>query len=179
MSKEYIEREEVRDAFYMEFDEDYADDIVDRLPTADVQEVVRCKDCIFGKYDDDLNMILCKRIYNLSNGEYVYNDLNDFCSYGAKMDKERYSMTPQEALKIRNNPHFNDVDNQALSTCIDEALEKQIPKKPIYEDVGNIYGALKRTCPNCGDVCIVTKRAIPFEHYCRYCGQALDWSETE
>lgn len=56
--------------------------------TADVQEVIRCKDCIFGKYDDDLNMILCKRIYNLSDGENVYNDLNDFCSYGAKMDKE-------------------------------------------------------------------------------------------
>ena len=49
-------------------------------------EVVRCKDCIFGKYDDDLNMILCKRIYNLSDGEYVYNDLNDFCSYGERKD---------------------------------------------------------------------------------------------
>lgn len=61
---------------------------IKQLPTADVQEVVRCKDCIFGKYDDDLNMILCKRIYNLSDGECVYNDLNDFCSYGAKMDKE-------------------------------------------------------------------------------------------
>ena len=57
---------------------------VSEIPTADVQEVVRCKDCIFGKYDDDLNMILCKRIYNLSDGEYVYNDLNDFCSYGEK-----------------------------------------------------------------------------------------------
>lgn len=57
-------------------------------PAADVQEVVRCKDCIFGKYDDDLNMILCKRIYNLSDGECVYNDLNDFCSCGTKMDKE-------------------------------------------------------------------------------------------
>ncbi len=39
VEKEYIEREEVREAFYMEFDEDYADDVVDRLPTADVQEV--------------------------------------------------------------------------------------------------------------------------------------------
>ena len=48
-------------------------------------------------------------------------------------------MTPQEALKIRNNPTFDDADNVELSKCIDEALEKQIPKKPIYEDVGNIY----------------------------------------
>ena len=59
------------------------------------------------------------------------------------------------------------------------ALEKQIPKKPIYEDIGNIYDALKRTCVNCGDVCLVSKCAIPFEHYCRYCGQKLDWSEEE
>ena len=62
--------------------------IIDLQPTADVQEVVRCKDCIFGKYDDDLNMILCKRIYNLSDGECVYNDLNDFCSCGEKKNKE-------------------------------------------------------------------------------------------
>lgn len=61
---------------------------IKQQPTADVQEVLRCKDCAWGKYDDDLNMILCKRIYNLSDGECVYNDLNDFCSYGAKMDKE-------------------------------------------------------------------------------------------
>lgn len=62
--------------------------LINSESTADVQEVIRCKDCIFGKYDDDLNMILCKRFYNLSGGEYVYNDLNDFCSYGSKMDKE-------------------------------------------------------------------------------------------
>lgn len=40
-------------------------------------------------------------------------------------------MTPQEALKIRKNPTFDDVDNVELSKCIDEALEKQIPKKPL------------------------------------------------
>ena len=37
--KEYIEREKVREAFRMEFDNEYADDITDRLPTADVREV--------------------------------------------------------------------------------------------------------------------------------------------
>ena len=34
-------------------------------------------------------------------------------------------MTPQEALKIRKNPHFEDVDNEELSRCIDEALETE------------------------------------------------------
>ena len=66
----------------------------------------------------------------------------------------------------------------AFETAI-EALEKQIPKKPKYEDVDNIYGAIKRTCTACGDVCMVSKGAKPYEHYCRQCGQALDWSDTE
>lgn len=85
IEKEYIEREAAQKVLA----DDYAYNaakLLDTVPIADVQEVVRCKDCIFGKYDDDLNMILCKRIYNLSDGEYVYNDLNDFCSYGERKD---------------------------------------------------------------------------------------------
>ena len=58
------------------------------------------------------------------------------------------------------------------------ALEKQIPKKPIYEDIGNVYGAMKRTCAKCGDVCLISEGAKPFEHYCRYCGQALDFNSN-
>ena len=64
-------------------------------------------------------------------------------------------------------------------SLINKALEKQIPKQPKYEDVDNIYGAIKRTCTACGDVCMVSKGAKPYEHYCRQCGQALDWSDTE
>ena len=59
-----------------------------------------------------------------------------------------------------------------------KALEKQIPKQPKYEDVDNVYGAIKRTCTACGDVCMVSKGAKPYEHYCRQCGQALEWSEN-
>ena len=66
----------------------------------------------------------------------------------------------------------------ALKLAI-SALEKQMPKQPKYEDVDNIYGAIKRTCTACGDVCMVSKGAKPYEHYCRQCGQALDWSDTE
>ena len=60
-----------------------------------------------------------------------------------------------------------------------EALEKQIPKKPTYTEIGNVYGAIIRTCAKCGDVCLISEDAKPFEHYCRYCGQTLDWSDTE
>ena len=78
-------------------------------------------------------------------------------------------MTPQEALKIRKNPHFEDVDNEELSRCIDEALEKQIPKKPLKN-----YGGGYR-CPNCQ-----MKHFNPDwigNKYCD-CGQALDWSDN-
>ena len=82
-------------------------------------------------------------------------------------------MTPQEALKIRKNPHFEDVDNEELSRCIDEALEKQIPKKPIKSDRQEIRYTLTYDCPTCGRQFTGTG----FADYCYHCGQALDWSD--
>lgn len=56
---------------------------IDEQPTANVQEVVRCKDCSY----------FCKATVNKkgflicpASGMDITN--NDFCSYGAKMDKE-------------------------------------------------------------------------------------------
>lgn len=88
-------------------------------------------------------------------------------------------MTNEEAIiDIRENIQPI-IGGKSLDIAI-SALEKQIPKKPIYEDVGNVYGALKRTCANCGDVCLVSKDAKPYERYCRFCGNLLDdWSDTE
>lgn len=66
----------------------------------------------------------------------------------------------------------------AIETAI-EALEKQIPKKPVeYED--KYYG-----CPICGNalmrkwekyptVLMPKSNGLP---YCLCCGQALDWNE--
>lgn len=62
---------------------DIADEI-DSIPTADVAEVVRCKDCrywggvIFG--------YVCRRF----SGATLRNETreNDFCSFGAKMDRK-------------------------------------------------------------------------------------------
>ena len=56
-------------------------------------------------------------------------------------------MTPQEALKIRKNPHFEDVDNEELSRCIDEALEKQIAKKA--KNITTTVYYKQGRCPNC------------------------------
>ena len=93
-------------------------------------------------------------------------------------------MTLEEAIdfilnKIQIDVRFcsdEDIEQTeaALKLAI-SALEKQIQKQPKYEDVDNIYGAIKRTCTACGDVCMVSKGAKPYEHYCRQCGQALEW----
>lgn len=82
MAKEYIEREEVREAFRMEFDNEYADDITDRLPTADVQEVRH------GKWKYDNIALKCSECDKWLVIEQGTADMN-FCPHcGAKMDKE-------------------------------------------------------------------------------------------
>lgn len=47
-----------------------------------------------------------------------------------------------------------------------EALEKQLPKKPVLKR--KAYGGII-VCPIC--------EASDSGKYCRYCGQKLDWSE--
>lgn len=94
---EYIERGEVREAFYMEFDEDYADDIVNRLPTADVQEVRHGEwadyaDSFWGRIGRmDLRCSLCgKRASSFVGGteDWWDNYKPNYCPHcGAKMDK--------------------------------------------------------------------------------------------
>ena len=69
---------------------------------------------------------------------------------------------------------------EALDIAI-QALEKQIPKKPImkkyFEDLEDEY----LCCPTCGE--ILTDR-IPadnktFYFHCMNCGQKFDWSDEE
>ena len=69
---------------------------------------------------------------------------------------------------------------EALDLAI-QALEKQIPKKPImkqyFEDLEDEY----LCCPTCGE--ILTDR-IPadnktFYFHCMNCGQKFDWSDEE
>ena len=87
-------------------------------------------------------------------------------------------MTPQEALKIRNNPTFDDVDNVELSKCIDEALEKQIPKKP--KGVTDLmFGDIELRCPRCDNANLANLFRCKGYDYCPGCGQALDWSDVK
>lgn len=78
-------------------------------------------------------------------------------------------MTPQEAIEIIKDelPFESGVINEALG-IIENAIEKQIPKKPLKE-----YGGAYR-CPNCQ-----MKHFNPEwggTKYCE-CGQALDWGD--
>ena len=57
---------------------------------------------------------------------------------------------------------------EAIDVAI-KALEKQIAKKPIYDN----YHRAGYRCPNCNNT-----NPWGYEH-CRYCGQKLDWSEEE
>lgn len=52
---------------------------------------------------------------------------------------------------------------------IKDALEKQIPKKPI-----NWLGKMP-ICPRCNRADYIK----PLESYCKFCGQFVDWSEEE
>lgn len=91
-------------------------------------------------------------------------------------------MTPQEAIDffesflklIPANPYKESAE------CSIIALKKQIPTKITHE--ATLYKCC--TCPNCKNVVddfIVFQdqktRVTP--SYCKYCGQALDWSDAE
>lgn len=57
-----------------------------------------------------------------------------------------------------------------------EALEKQIPKKPIIRKTKDYFGCVKYIlCPNC--------EIVEFGHehpcFCKLCGQAIDWEVSE
>ncbi len=66
-------------------------EITDKVPAADVQEVVRCKDCVYCRMSYEPKTKISRQIC----GYVGYNPVQsseitdyDFCSHGAKMDKE-------------------------------------------------------------------------------------------
>ena len=61
-----------------------AQSLIDKQPTADVEEVVRCKDCLFMIYQFGVgdNILGCRR-----NGLNMI-DGNGYCAWAQKMDRE-------------------------------------------------------------------------------------------
>ena len=64
--------------------------------------------------------------------------------------------------------YITDVDAEPLRLAI-KALERQIPKKPVY-------GAANIKCANCGATLLYYFYSFKID-YCDECGQRLDWSE--
>ena len=57
-----------------------------------------------------------------------------------------------------------------------EALEKQIPKKPIIRETEDHFGYVKYIlCPNCKEV----EFGFTQPCFCHRCGQAIDWKVNE
>ena len=92
-------------------------------------------------------------------------------------------MTYEEAIKNINalnavcgqKDFYNAEFESALALAI-EALEKQIPKKPIIREAEDSFGYVKHIlCPNCKEI------DFGYEHpcFCKLCGQAIDWSNDE
>lgn len=88
-------------------------------------------------------------------------------------------MTVQEAIKLINiqKPvvgckEYKKPLMHAYEMAI-EALEKQIPKKVIFEDDGEVL-----LCPNC-NIDLMGSLTDPDHdpYYCFECGQALKWGE--
>jgi hypothetical protein len=75
-----------------------------------------------------------------------------------------YEQTREQFLLAWNsNAYLNMCESDDMHNAI-VALEKQIPRKPV--EVRN-----EIVCPTC-------KTLVGSSPYCRYCGQALDWSDN-
>lgn len=94
-------------------------------------------------------------------------------------------MTIQEALEIIKNemPYESGVINEALN-MVENALEKQIPKKLKPRGEFDPSGQYKRfCCPRCNkwQYTKVDGRIVTgiMSAYCPSCGQALDWNDLK
>ena len=98
-------------------------------------------------------------------------------------------MTNDEAVKIKStfsngvwfsfgngkfdDPSFDAKGAKRHADLLNEAVEKQIPKKPVIADEQNTHLATCYECPACNG----TFTEIGFANYCYHCGQALDWGD--
>ena len=93
-------------------------------------------------------------------------------------------MTESEAIKVLNMIETHGALPTMAKAKSIEALEKQIPKKPQYVDTRFRHHGRKISdgssldkcykCPNCNSHIF---HVFDSEKCCKYCGQALDWSE--
>lgn len=88
-----------------------------------------------------------------------------------------YEQTREQFLLAWNsNAYLNMCESEDMKNTI-EALEKQIPKKPIIQKmqikdcIDQIQIFNKKICPSCGTVLCADW------NFCFECGQKLDWGD--
>lgn len=102
------------------------------------------------------------------NGKWVYGN------YAVTDNNEKQHFIFQnKAFEFEVDPETVQDDLQTIK----EALEKQIPKKPIEKEVIGVSMSgykYKGQCPKCS---LTVSQFLG--NYCHHCGQALDWSEVK
>lgn len=93
-----------------------------------------------------------------------------------------------EYLKHAWKPHPDYETMDAIGYAI-QALEKQIPKKPVHDgcfdsdgmwhEWNGINGRPYDLCPNCNTNLCCEMNYDNKPKYCKHCGQKLDWSDKE
>lgn len=93
-----------------------------------------------------------------------------------------------EYLKHAWKPHTDYETMDAIGYAI-QALEKQIPKKPVHDgcfdsdgmwhEWNGINGRPYDLCPNCNTNLCCEMNYDNKPKYCKHCGQKLDWSDKE
>ena len=79
-----------------------------------------------------------------------------------------------ESLQKRYTKQHNGRMCEKVNLAL-EALEKQIPKKPIIRKTKDYFGYAEYIlCPNCKKVDFGLTQPC----FCRLCGQAIDWKEN-
>lgn len=87
-------------------------------------------------------------------------------------------MKPQEALHEISTMVFRNTDNFEMRISKDcyknivNALEKQMPKRPLKKRIANDGYAWEWVCPSCHIVKVTTEK-----QFCDDCGQRIDWSD--
>lgn len=85
-----------------------------------------------------------------------------------------------------------EIHSQVLCDAVNvaiQALEKQIPKKPVHDgcfdsdgmwhEWNGINGRPYDLCPNCNTNLCCEMHYDNKPKYCKHCGQKLDWSDKE
>jgi hypothetical protein len=80
-------------------------------------------------------------------------------------------MTIQKAFEIIKDemPYESGIINEALKT-VENAVKKQIPKKPIEKDIGKLKFSDTAFCPICDNPVIKDETDNYEQAYCCYCG---------